>query len=75
MMIEVLDDPDVRARLRSVKVLETKDEVEQAILLNDLTEDNFNGEGGRYSDENGEVALFLNEEETKGILEFGGDNQ
>ena len=75
-MITVTDDTEGKSGLRSVKVFESEQEVQSAIQLNDLEKDTFTGEGGRYSNEDQTIILFVNVSEDRGVIEFGhGEEQ
>ena len=69
-MITVTDDTEGKSGLRSVKVFESEQEVQSAIQLNDLEKDTFTGEGGRYSNEDQTIILFVNVSEDRGVIEF-----
>lgn len=70
-METVIDDPEQAGPFRSIKVLESTAEVVHATHLNDLEQVPFNGDGIAYRNEEESIALYTNEEETQGILEFG----
>jgi len=75
-MITVTDDTEGKSGLRSVKVFESEQEVQSAIQSNDLEKDTFTGEGGRYSNEDQTIILFVNVSEDRGVIEFGhGEEQ